>query len=94
MIGIHEIAQPVRSVGVAGKSLHQFGLGEAQTLNRVGGKKTVLDTEKRSFRLFRDAAGDQCEIGGFLNVARKHHPPAAVRDAHNIVMACMNIQPL
>jgi hypothetical protein len=60
----------------------------------VGGQEPVLNDEPGGFGVLGDASGDRSEVGGFLAVAGEELAPAAVGDAHRVVVAGMDVQGL
>ncbi len=88
---VHQISQAVLAARVADELFHQLGLGQTQTFNCMGCQKAVLNIEIRRLRLFGDAPRDQREIGALLDVAREQHAPAAIGNAHHVIMSGVNI---
>ena len=41
--------------------------------------------------MFRGTARDQRQVCRFLRVAAEEHAPTAIRHAHDVVMAAMNV---
>ena len=60
----------------------------------MGCQEAVLSHEPRRLAILGDAAGDGSQIRGFLAVAGKEDPPAAVRHAHDVVVAGVDVEAL
>ena len=91
--GIARIEQDAQLlVRVAHIFLHELRLGQLDVLDRVRGKKSVLHIHERRLRRLRRATRDERKIASLLRVAPEKNPPAAIRDAHHVIMAAMNIE--
>src|SRR5262245_32662611 len=71
---------------------HQFRFRKPDILDRMSCEESILNVKEGGFGLFGGAAGNQSQIACFLRVAGEKHPPAAIGDTVNVVMARMDIQ--
>ena len=89
LVGIEQLAQTL--LRTPDELPHQFRLRQGAGLQRVGGEEAVLHAEEWRFGFFRHAPGDQRQVCGFLSVAREQHAPAAIGNAHHVIMSGVNI---
>src|ERR1035437_4670546 len=76
---------------VAYEALEELILGQVDVLDRMGSEKTVLAHEPRRLAVFGDTSGDGGQVCRFLAVAGEEDAPAAVGDAHHVVVTGMDV---
>jgi hypothetical protein len=71
--------------------LHELGVGHPGHFERVGGQKPILDIKEWRLARFGCTPCDQAQVGCFLSILGKQHAPAGIGDAHDIVVARVNV---
>ncbi len=88
---VHQIDQFL--VRAADELLHELLFRQSHFFDGVRGEKTILHVEKWRMPKFSAARRrDQTQVAGFLGIAAEQHAPAAIGDAHQVVMAGMHVQ--
>ncbi len=95
MQGVLRVEQVAdRLARIANEAAQEIVLGQLDVLDRVGRQEAVLGHEPRRLAVLGDAPGDGGEVCRFLAVAGEEHAPAAVGDAHHVVVAGVDVQAL
>ena len=84
----------MRSFGlrVADELLHELRLGQPHILDGVGGEKAILDVQEGRLAVLRGAPADEGQVGRALGVLGHDQPPAAVGDAHDVVVPGVDVE--
>ncbi len=92
VLGVEQVAHGLARV--ADEAAQEVVFGQQDVLDRVRRQEPVLGHEPGRLAVLGDAAGDGGQVRGFLAVAGEEHAPAAVGDAHHVVVAGVDVQAL
>ena len=79
-------------VRVAHELFHELELGQADIFDGVRREKAVLHVHERGLARLGGPPRDEREIACLLRVAAKEDAPAAIRHAHHVIVAAMDVE--
>ena len=89
---VHQIHELV--LRIADKFPHELGLDQPHAFHGVRRQEAVLHVHERRGRRLGRPPRDQAQVARLLRIAGKQNPPAAIGDAHHVIMPGVYVEPL